>query len=298
MDVSVVILSYNVSALLKDCIDSVLKFTKDLEYEIIVVDNKSTDDSVQVIKSYGDKIKFIQSSENGGFSKGNNIGIKEARGEYILLLNPDTVFLENTLERMFFWMNAHKDVGVASCQLLDLNQKITFTGGYFPTFARVFLWAFFLDDLPLVNKSINSYHPKWLAPKRYSEEFYLDWVTGAFFFMRKDVIDKVGMLDEDFFMYGEELELCMRVKKQGFKVGFTPITKIIHLERKSSAGGSENAIIGEWKGLRLIYKKHFSAINQYLLDSVLVFAAGLRALFWLIRFQPKTAKIYLKAMTL
>ena len=195
MDVSVVILSYNVSALLKDCIDSVLKFTKDIKYEIIVVDNKSTDDSVEIIKSFGSKIKFIQSLSNGGFSKGNNLGLKEAKGKYILLLNPDTVFLENSLERMFFWMEAHKDIGVASCQLLDLNKKITFTGGYFPTFSRVLLWAFFLDDLPLINQSINSYHPNWSVPKRFSEEFFPDWVTGAFFFMRKEATDKVGLLD-------------------------------------------------------------------------------------------------------
>jgi len=298
MDVSVIILSYNVAPLLKSCIESVLKWTKDLEFEIIVVDNQSTDDSVEVIKSFGNKIKFIQSPENGGFAKGNNLGIKVAQGKYILLLNPDTVLLENSVERAFFWMEAHKDVGVSSCQLLDLNRQITFTGGYFPTLPRVFLWAFFLDDLPGISSVVNSYHPNWSAEKRFNKEFFPDWVTGAFFFMRREALDKVGLLDQDFFMYGEELEWCIRVKKFGWKVGYTPLTKIVHLERRSSGGGSENAILGELKGLKLIYNKHFTPIAQYILDLTLVFASALRALLWLIRRDPKTAKVYLKAMTL
>lgn len=298
MDISVIILSYNVAPLLKDCLDSILKFTKDVKVEIIVVDNQSTDNSAVIAKSYGKKIKFIQSTENGGFAKGNNLGIKVAKGKYILLLNPDTYFTENSLKKMFLWMETHKNVGVASCQLLDSKKKITFTGGYFPTLWHLFLWAFFLDDIPGLSTIINSYHPNWSVEKRYSKEFYPDWVTGAFFFMREETIKQVGLLDEDFFMYCEELEWCIRASKKGWKVGYTPISKIVHLERRSSGGASRNAILGEFKGLKLIYQKHFSSIQERILNIVLIFAAILRILLWSLRRKPDIAKIYIETLSL
>ena len=297
MDVSVVILSYNVAPLLKDCIDSIFKYTKDIGFEIIVVDNASTDDSAEVAKSFGSKIKFIQAKENLGFAKGNNLAIKQVKGKYILVLNPDTLFLENSLYRMFYWIDTHPDVAVVSCQLVDSEQKISPTGGYFPTLSRVVLWAFFLDDLPLFSQFINSYHPKD-ADSRYAQEFFPDWVTGAFFLIRQTVLKKIGSLDENIFMYGEELEWCLRAKRAGYQVGYTPITKIVHLERRSSAGGSENAVLGEFKGLKYIYQKYYSPTHQYLLDLILVLAAFARVVMWLVRLKPKIARIYLKAMVL
>ena len=139
MDLSVIIVSYNVKELLKNCLESVSKFTQDLKYEIIVVDNASTDDSVSDLSN----LKLILSKENGGFSKGNNLGIKQAKGKYILLLNPDTLLVENSLKIMFDWMETHPEIAVSSCQLLNSEQKITSTGGYFPNLFRVAAWAVF-----------------------------------------------------------------------------------------------------------------------------------------------------------
>lgn len=288
MDVSIIIVSYNVKDFLKNCLESVIKFTKNVNYEIIVVDNASTDDSLSYLRDLSDvsNLKFIDAKENGGFAKGNNLGIKQAKGKYILLLNPDTLLIENSIERMFLWMEAHKDVAVASCQLVDNEQKILPTGGYFPTLQRIFYWAFFIDD---IFKNIKSYHPK-------VNEEEQDWVTGAFFMIKKEVINKVGILDENFFMYGEELEWCMRFKEEGYKVGYTPITKIIHLERKSSDSLPRNAILGEFKGLKYIYAKHFPGWQQIVLGSLLDLAAFARIIFWLVRLKPQMAKIYIEAL--
>lgn len=304
MDVSVIIVSYNVKDLLRNCLDSVIKFTKDVEFEIIVVDNTSSDDSLSYLSSLSDigNLKVIASPENGGFAKGNNLGIKQAKGKYILLLNPDTLLTENSIGRMFLWMEGHKDVAVSSCQLVDSEQQISPTGGYFPTLQSVAAWAFFLDDLPIISKFVKPYHPD-AGPfhkdkTMYQSEFYPDWVTGAFFFVRKEAIDKVGYLDENFFLYGEELEWCLRFKEAGFKVGYTPLTKIVHLERKSSDSLPRNAILGEFKGLKYIYAKHFPGSKQILIGTLLDLAAFARIVFWLVRLKPEMAKIYIEALFL
>lgn len=283
MDVSVVIVSYNVAELLKNCLESVKKYTSGLKYEIIVVDNKSTDNSVGVIKNAG--VKFIDAGDNVGFAKGNNLALRQAQGKYVLLLNPDTLLLENSLKTMFDWMETHPEYAVASCQLIDSEQKNIPTGGYLPTLRRIAAWAMFFDDI----FKIKSYHPK-------TNDSEPDWVAGAFFMVRREAMEKVGMLDENFFMYGEELEWCLRFKQAGWKVGFVPETKIIHLERKSSGGLPRNAVLGEFKGLRYIYGKHFPGWKQWVLETLLDIAAAMRVVFWLVRLKPQMARIYLEAL--
>lgn len=288
MDASVIIVSYNVKELLKNCLDSIFRFTKNVNFEVIVVDNASTDNSIEMLKQiqHGN-FKFIEAGENGGFAKGNNLGILAAKGKYILLLNPDTLLIENTVKTMFDWMETHPDYAVASCQLQDFEQKNTPTGGYFPTLSKIAAWALFFDDI----FKIKSYHPK-------VNEGDPDWVTGAFFMVRCEAREKVGLLDENFFLYGEELEWCLRFKAAGWKVGYTTATKIIHLERKSSGGLARNAVLGEFKGLKYIYAKHFSGWRQWALDLFLDIAAFLRIIFWLVRLKPQMVKIYLEALFL
>lgn len=285
MDLSVVIVSYNVKELLKNCLESVLKYTQNIKYEIIVVDNNSTDDSISYLRNLSglSNLKIILSKENGGFSKGNNLGIKEAKGKYILLLNPDTLLIENSLKIMFDWMEVHPEIAVSSCQLLNSEQKISPTGGYFPSLFRVAAWAVFLKPF--------SFHPSAFL---YKKEFNLDWVTGAFFMIRKEAINKIGLLDENIFMYGEELEWCLRFKQNNFKIKYTPVTKIIHLANSLP----RNAVLGEFKGLKYIYGKHFPGWKQNVLDLLLNLTAVLRIIFWLFRLKPQMAKIYLKALFL
>lgn len=337
VQVSIVTVSFNSKEFLRDCLESVFKFTSEIDFEFIVVDNASTDGTAQWladVKSGKEKIpgvdlgkvKFVFSKENGGFSKGNNWGIKEAIGEYILLLNPDTKFLENSLKVMKTWMDGHQDCAVASCQLLDIEQKVLPTGGYAPILPRVAAWALFLDDLPILSKIFKSYHPHavgvpwteflgdipgikfFLKPGaklpekapvyHYDHEFFPDWVTGAFFFARKKAFDQLGALDEEIFMYGEELEWCLRAAKSGWKVGYTPQTRIVHLERKSSGGAPRNALLGEFKGLKYIYGKYEPVWKQLILGTILDVGAVLRIIFWMVRLKPAVAKIYFEALML
>ncbi len=298
MDVSVVIVSYNTASYLKECIESILQFTKS-PLEIIVVDNNSTDDSVGVAKKFGEKVVVIANKDNRGFGAGVNIGLKTClpAGRDLLVLNPDVQFLDDVVSKMIDYMESHLDVGLSGCTLLDSEQKMLPNGGYFPTLTRLFLWTFFLDDLPVLSKLINPYHP---GANRYplSADRFVDWVTGSFMFVRNEVIKKVGMLDENIFMYGEEVEWAYRMKLAGYKIGYTPTTKVIHHERGSQEGSPRGAILGEFKGLKYIYGKHFPGWKQIILDSLLDIAAFLRIIFWLVRLKPSIAKIYLEALLL
>lgn len=288
MDVSVVIVSFNASSYLKECLDSIFRFTKNTSFEVIVVDNSSTDDSVAVAKEFGSKVTVIANKDNRGFGAGINIGIKRVTGKYILVLNPDIRFLDDAVSKMLTWMEGHLEVGIGSCQLLDGEQKMLPNGGYFPTLIRLLAWTFFIR-IP------QAYHPR---PNLYNQELFPDWVTGSFMFVRNEAISKVGMLDENIFMYGEEVEWAYRMKLAGYKIGYTPSTKVIHYERKSSGGSPRNAILGEFKGLKYIYGKHFPGWKQIVLGSLLDVAASLRIIFWLVRLKPQMAKIYLEALLL
>lgn len=292
VDISIVIVNFNTKKLVLDCINSVKKYTTNINYEIIVVDNASTDGSVESLKKLKD-INLIISKENGGFSKGNNLGIKKAKGKYVLLLNSDTLFLENSIKKMFDLMETRPEVGVSSCRLLNLDKTIQSNGGYFPTLFRVFTWATFLDDLPGADY-FKAYHPHL---NYYEKEQELDWVTGAFFLIRKSVLEKSKSLNERFFMYVEELELCFRVKKAGWKILYTPQTSIIHLGGASTT--SKNTILGEFKGLRIFYSLHKNVIQVLILRVLLLKAALLRILVFGFLLRKKgAAQIYAQTLTI
>lgn len=194
MKISVIIVSYNTKKILRECLTSIFDKTKGLDFEVVIVDNASTDGSVEMLESRYKDIKILRNKENLGFAKANNQGIEVATGDYVLLLNSDTNLLENSLKVMVDYMGSNPDVGISSCQLVGKDGEIQPSGGFFPDLCRVFAWMFFLDDLPVVNKFIKPFHPH--GPKFYTNDkwynffHYQDWVTGAFFLIRKEVIKK------------------------------------------------------------------------------------------------------------
>jgi GT2 family glycosyltransferase len=290
--ISVIILNFNTVNLLRDCLNSLLANKKNTEMEIIVVDNNSVDDSAVMVRKEFPRVTLIVNTENYGFSKGNNIGIKRATGDYILLLNSDTVFVEDSINEMINFMEKEPKIGVSSCKLIGSDHKVQPTGGFFPTILRVFAWMFFIDDVPFLNRLFKSYHPhvSW-----YGQEREQDWVTGAFFMIRKQVIGDIGYLDENIFMYAEEMEYCYRAKKRGWLVKYTPITKIIHLGGKS--GTSKGALLGEFKSLKYFYQKHLPVWHYPLLLLFLKFGSLLRVLmFAIIKPNSDLKGIYAEAL--
>lgn len=253
-DLSIIILSYNTRELTSACIESLYKHTRAVDFEVLVVDNASEDGSQAELKQLAKRHKNMQlmlSDKNLGFVKGNNKAMKRARGKYILLLNSDTELKSPVLPQILEWMNSHPKSGIATCELKNPDGTSQGSGGAFPTIANVFAWMFFLDDLPILGKLINSYHPK---VRQSGKAQKVDWITGAFFMIRKEVISKIGYLNEDFFMYVEDMEYCYRVRKAGWEVWYLPQVSIIHFGGASSI--REYPIIMEMKNLLLFFKNY------------------------------------------
>lgn len=273
VDVSIIIVSFNTKELLIDCIKSVIKFTKNVSYEIIVVDNDSKDGSVSAVKKEFKALKnfkVIANTSNVGFAEANNRGFKAAEGEFVLLLNSDTYFIENVISKMFRVFEDPK-IGIASCQLLNKDKSIQPSGGYFPTPLRLFWWLFFIDDLPVFSSILSSIHPK---PSFFENSHKQDWVTGAFFLIRKQCLDEVGEFSTDYFMYTEEMDFCYRARKQGWGVWFESKAAIVHLGQAS--GSSEYALTQEMRNVRLFMRKYHSSqyrISYYLVKSGVLFRA-------------------------
>ena len=248
MDVSIIYVNYKTKDLTINSIKSVIEKTEGIEYEIFVIDNNSQDGSIEEIEKEFPNVHIIKSSVNAGFGAGNNLGIKQAKGKYILCLNTDTLLINNAIKKMFEYMEEYQNVGVCGGILYDKDNNPIHSGGMFPSFQQVALRYFLL--IPAIHK--------WYAAKYYNNQNYdkLEYVTGADIFFRKSVLDKVGIFDETFFMYCEEAELCYRIKKAGYKINFVKDAKIMHLEGMSSNNNVKKFMYGR-NSEYYFYKKHF-----------------------------------------
>lgn len=273
MDLSIIVVNYNTKALLDQCLKSVFKFTNGIRFEVIVVDNNSEDKSQELLKKKYPQVKLILNRQNLGFSKANNQGIKEARGDYIFLLNSDTYLIENSFEKLLTNIKSRSKLGAIAPQLLNENRSIQQSAGFFPNLSQVFYWMTFLDDLPggTILKPYHIDHESF-----YKNGHEVDWLTAAAILVPKSVIDKVSTFDQHIFMYGEEVEWCYRIKKGGFKIYFSPVTKVIHIGRGSSKKTLTKAIIGEYQGLIYFYKKHKNNFSLQILKVLLKIGALLR----------------------
>ena len=223
-NLSIVIVNYNSGKYLHDCLTSVFESKKELDLDIWVVDSCSSDNSIEYAKKDFPNIRYILNLENIGFTKSNNQALREISNEYILILNPDTKVLPGTLSKMVKFIKENQEVGAATCKVELSNGKIDW-GSHrgFPTPLASFFYYFLHDD--------KYYHLSKLDMNKPHE---VDAITGAFFLTRKSVLDKIGLFDEDYFMYGEDLDLCFRIKKAGYKIMFIPDIKIIHYKGVSS----------------------------------------------------------------
>lgn len=302
VDLSIVIVNCNTKALLSQCLKSLMSnvkwpaaqdsFGMQMSNEIIVVDNGSNDDSVEMVKKEFSQVKLIKNKENLGFAKANNQGIRQARGKYILFLNPDTIILDKALLKMVEWLKTRPRAGILGCQILDEKKKVHSSGGFFPNLWRVFLWMSGIDHFLPVARIFGAYH---LPRSFFSTQRELDWVQGCALMARKEVITKISGFDENFFMYTEEIDLCLRAKKAGWQVWFTPKAQIIHL----GGGKTTRPILGEYKSLLYFFKKHFTFWHFSVLKFLLRLGAILRmGFFGIIRKDEKLKEIYFQAFQL
>ena len=261
MDLSIVILNYQTFELTKNTVNSILKYDYPFSYEIFVVDNASADDSLLRLRNYfQDKVNFIASPENNGFAAGNNLALKKATGKYQLLLNSDTIVWENTLLNIYNYMESHSDIGVCGCQvLLEDGELDKACRRSFPNVKNSFIRLFHIPT----RSSDDNYNLTNLDDDGIYE---IDCLTGAFMFMRKDALDNAGLLDETFFMYGEDIDLCYRIKKAGWKIVYYGKSKITHLKGASSKKQKSKLIYEFYRAMYVYYKKHNASQSLFIVN--------------------------------
>ena len=258
MKLSVVIVSYNVSHYLLQCLDSLQRALRGIDGEVIVVDNHSRDNSVSLVHQAHPEVKVIENLHNLGFSKANNIALRQAKGEYALLLNPDTIVADNTIRDCIAFLDLHPDAGAAGVMMLNADGTVApesrrgvptpLTSFYklsglcrmFPRSPR--FGRYYLGHLP------------WQTPQQ------IDIVSGAFCMLRRSVLDKVGLLDEDYFMYGEDIDLSYRILKQGATNWYLPYP-ILHYKGESTQKSSFRYVHVFYQAMLIFFRKHFSHLG-------------------------------------
>ena len=260
---------------LEQCLLSVRRAIEGIDAEVFVVDNNSQDDSVEMVHQKFPEVKLIANQDNPGFSKANNQAIRQSKGEFILLLNPDTVVEEDTFSKCIDFMQSHPDAGALGVKMIDGS------GTFLPESKRGFPspWVAFCKTFGLStffpkSKLFNSYHLGYLDE---NENHEVDVLAGAFMFMRKSVLEKIGFLDETFFMYGEDIDLSYRVQLGGFKNYYLSDTTIIHYKGESTRKGSLNYVKVFYNAMIIFAKKHFKGQQAWLFVMMLQAAIWVRA---------------------
>jgi GT2 family glycosyltransferase len=251
MKLSVVIVSYNVRELLTACIDSVVKAAEGIDTEVFVVDNKSVDDTIEVISRDYPWVHLINNKENLGFSKANNIAIRQAEGEYVLLLNPDTVVAEGTLRGAIEFMDQHPEAGGAGVRMHNADGTLA------PESRRAV-------PTPMVaaRKMLGFTKRYYMSYLSWDEPGQIEVISGAFMLLRRKAIDQVGMLDEDFFMYGEDIDLSYRLLKGGWQNWYLPLD-IIHYKGQSTQKSDFRYVHVFYQAMLIFFRKHYSHLSFF-----------------------------------
>jgi len=266
---SIIIVNYNAGRLLKECIDSIYKESIATPFDVWVVDNDSQDNSIAIIKQYYPKVNVIENRTNIGFAKANNMALSKSKTDYFLLLNPDTVVRDNAIEKVVKFMDRNPKVGIVGCRVLNEDGTLQLAcRRSIPTPHVSFFRLTGLSKLFPHSKIMAKYNLTYLDPDKPHE---VDAVSGAFLMIRKKVVDNISMLDERFFMYGEELDWCLRTKKAGWKVMYYPDAEIIHYKGECSKSNSRKATFEFYRSMYLFHKKHF-AENYNPIINIIIYA--------------------------
>jgi len=245
MDLSIIIVSWNVRELLEKCLKSVFDQTKNISLEVFVVDNASTDETARMVLEKFPQVTLIKNNKNMGFAVGNNQAIRLAKGEYILLLNPDTEILNGAIERMVGFMQSHPEAGIAGPKLLNSDKTLQPSIRLFP---RLIDQILIFLKIPHIWPNLGPLKRYYALDFDYTGVSEADQVMGAFFLVRREVFNKIGLLDEKFFIWFEEVDFCRRARQAGYKIMYNPDAQVIHYGGQSF--GRQMTIVKQWRFLR------------------------------------------------
>ncbi len=273
MDISIIIVNWNTEKILRDCLESVYVGTKQINFEVIVVDNGSTDGSVKMVEENFKDIMLIKNKRNVGFAAANNQGMAIAKGRYVLLLNSDTIVLNNAIAKTVKFADTHPEAAVVACRVLNPDRTVQKTCFMFPSLLNMLLSSTYLYKLFPWNKFFGRERMTWWDRDDIRE---IDVATGCFMLVRREAIKHVGIMDERFFMYGEETDWCYRFKKAGWKVLFTSVSEIIHLGGQSASKNPTAMNVQVRLSILKFIHKHYGSLRYSI-------ACFLVVLFFLVR---------------
>lgn len=291
---SIIVVNFNTRALLGDCLAS-LRGQDNVEAEVLVIDNHSSDGSPDLVRREYHEVRLIENPENLGFSKANNIGLRAAAGGYILLLNSDTVVRPNALRAMVEFMDAHPEAGAVTCRLLNADGTLQACVSRRPGPHMLFLRLFGFSRLvsgerarhflarclgSLLGSTIRSYLAPYQADQLPVE---VENISGACLMLRRQAVEQVGLLDERFFMYFEDMDYCIRLRKAGWKLFYVPTGEIVHLVGRSSGGRMRDYSLHSYQSLFYFYKKHYPGYDLFLVRAIVFIASCARWLHFRIK---------------
>ncbi len=256
VDISIIIVNYNVKEFAANLLSSLEKAKGDFRLEVFVVDNASSDGSVSYLKRRYADVTYIENRENTGFGKANNQAIKQAKGQYTLLINPDTIVRQDTLKVMHEHMESHPETAAAGCKMLNPD------GTFAPESRRAVptpmtaLWK--ILGLPRLIPSSKRFSAYYLGGEDENKQDRVPVLSGAFMFFRTGVLKEIGGFDEQFFMYGEDIDLCYRIRRQGWEIDYVPKTSIIHYKGESTKKENLDYVVTFNKAMYLFFRKHYS----------------------------------------
>lgn len=296
VDLSIIVLSYNTSEVTRQCLISLyttLLTTPNINSEVIVIDNASADDSIEMLKKFetehiADPIKFklITNSENVGFPRGNNQGLKIAEGRYILFFNSDAVTDDIDFATLLKYLDQHSEIGALTVRV-NLRSGMIDPASHrgFPTIWNSFCYFTKLEklfgQLPYIGRLVGGYHLTYLD---LNTEHEIDSAVGAFYLTRKEIMDKIQGFDEDYFMYGEDLDMSFKIKKLGYKIVWYPHYTIIHLKHTSGLKKADSKIKSKtqqyfYDAMKTFYRKHYSPLHFSMTNKLIYFFIDLKRHF-------------------
>jgi len=299
VDLSIIILSYNTKDITKRCLEKVeiakkyceKKLAKNIE--VIVLDNGSSDRSAEMIKQDFPAISLTSSKENTGFAKGNNIALKKVKTDYILLLNSDVYMEEDSLYKALAYFRVNLNCDLLGARLNYPTGKLQPSAGNLPNPLNIISWILGLGLIPLVNTLIPPFHPK--SKGFFSKAHQVGWIMGAFFMMKKEILERTHGFDENLFMHMEEVEWCKRINILHFKIWYVPQVEVVHLHGASSNFDLKDSFLNELKGIKYYLKKHF--LSFYLpVKLFLILGLILRIIVFSLLGKTKRARVYVEGL--
>lgn len=289
LDLTISIINYKTKQLTANCIQSILNKKWKVSYKIIVIDNASGDGSVELFKKNFKGIEIIESNKNLGFAGGHNLALKKIQSRYVLILNSDTEVLDKVLDKIVDFMDHNPKCGISSCKVLDFDGKLQPNGGDLPFGLALFVWLFNLEFLGIESSTFHR------QDKRYYETAHkVGWVSGNFMMIREEVLKKVGVLNDSYFMYFEDADYCYRVSKKGYDVMINPQVSIKHLSGGSLDHPKLRQWTGEFKGLIIFYTELFGTVPGLLVKLLIIISSLIRLIAYSLIGKFNISKTYAK----